>query len=350
MTHADGYLSSSFQLRRYEGNPILSPRPGSPWEGEVTTNPGAWYDEDSGEVRLVYRAAGDDEEHRVHLGMAASTDGYTFARTGREPILSPLEGSIDAGCLEDPRIVKVGDWYYLTAATRPFPPGRYWENEDHHAATRGDLPSEFPVALRQNMTSTHLFLTRDFEEWIRAGRLTNPELDDRDVLIFPERVGGQWITLHRPMQWHGEGFPNEFPGIWMAKSDDLLAWKHMELLAKGEHPWEEKIGANNPPLKTEHGWLQIYHGVGNDTQYRLGALLLDLDDPMIVTHRTPEPIYEPVAEYETQGIYEGVCFPCGHAVIDGTYFLYYGGGDVHCCVATTPLDDLIGHLLEHPTR
>jgi predicted GH43/DUF377 family glycosyl hydrolase len=69
---------------------------------------------------------------------------------------------------------------------------------------------------------------------------------------------------------------------------------------------------------------------------------------MKVTHRTPEPIYEPVASYEKEGIYKGVCFPCGHAVIDGTYFLYYGGGDVHCAVATTPLQDMLDHLLANP--
>lgn len=348
MTESFTRISIYFQLQRYESNPILSPKTGSWWESEVTTNPAAWYDEEEGLVYLVYRAAGDDEEHRIHLGLAASKNGYDFERVFEEPILSPLQGSIDNGCVEDPRIIKIGNWYYFTSATRPFPPGRYWLNEANQADKGAEFPEEFPVALRENLTSTQLYLTKDFRSWIRAGRLTNPKLDDRDVLIFPEKVGGKWITLHRPMQWHGEGFPNAWPAMWLARSDDLLEWKDMKLLAKGEFPWEEKIGANNPPLKTEYGWLQIYHGVGADKQYRLGAMLLDLKDPMKVTHRTPEPIYEPKSEYETQGLYNGVCFPCGHVVIDGTYFLYYGGGDVHCCVATAPLQDFLGHLLENP--
>jgi predicted GH43/DUF377 family glycosyl hydrolase len=150
------------------------------------------------------------------------------------------------------------------------------------------------------------------------------------------------------MQWHGRGFPNAHPAIWIAASDDVLAWKDLRLLAQGDQPWEQKIGANNPPLRTPHGWLQIYHGVGADKQYRLGALLLALDDPMRVTHRTRQPIYEPQAPYETRGIYNGVCFPCGHALIDGTYFLYYGAGDVSCAVATTRLDDLLHCLLAQP--
>jgi predicted GH43/DUF377 family glycosyl hydrolase len=339
-----------FRLTRHPGNPILSPLPGSPWEGEVTTNPGAWRDEATGLVYLLYRAAGPDADHVVHLGLATSRDGYQFTRTATAPVVSPIPHTPDGGCLEDPRVIKIGDWYYVTVASRPFPPGRYWENQSPLGRAHHAFPPEFPAALRQNLTSTHLFLTRDFQTWIRAGRLTDPALDERDVVIFPEKVGGRWVTLHRPMQWHGAGFPNPHPAIWIAQSDDLLAWKKLELLARGLEPWEEKIGANNPPLKTEAGWLQIYHGVGADKRYRLGALLLDLQDPRRVTHRTRAPIYEPEADFEVRGIYHGVCFPCGHVVIHGTYFLYYGGADVSCGVATSPLDQLLAHLLAQPVR
>lgn len=342
--------SGGFRLQRYAGNPILQPLADSAWESAVTTNPGAWYDEAAGEVLLLYRAAGHDREHRVHLGLARSRDGYHFVRDSAEPVLSPVPGTVDGGCVEDPRVIKVGEWYYVTAASRPFPPGRYWEGPESLLSLRPVLPEEAPAAVRGNFTSTHLYLTRDFRQWVRAGRMTDPAVDDRDVLIFPEKVGGRWVTLHRPMQWHGAGYPNRWPGIWMACGDDLLGWKQLRLLAKGEHAWEEKIGANNPPLKTPHGWLQIYHGVGADKRYRLGALLLDLQDPSIVTHRTPEPIYEPEADYELQGYYNGVCFPCGHVVLQDTYFLYYGGGDRVCAVATTPLADFLEHLRRHPVR
>jgi predicted GH43/DUF377 family glycosyl hydrolase len=141
---------SAYQLKRYEGNPIVSPKAGSEWESEVTTNPAAWYDEEKGEVQLVYRAAGNDSEHRVHLGLAVSKDGYNFERVSEEPVLTPLIGSIDNGCVEDPRIVKIGDWYYITSATRPFPPGKYWENENHHADKNSHFPEEFPIAMREN--------------------------------------------------------------------------------------------------------------------------------------------------------------------------------------------------------
>jgi predicted GH43/DUF377 family glycosyl hydrolase len=337
---------ADFQLTRHPANPILQPAPDSPWESLVVTNPGAWHDAATGEVLLLYRAAGHDQDHLVRLGLATSRNGYEFRRAGPDPVASPIPGTPDGGCLEDPRVIKLGDWYYVTVASRPFPPGRYWEHAG--PARPRAFPPEFPAALRQNLTSTHLFLTQDFKSWIRAGRLTDPTLDERDVVIFPEKVADKWVTLHRPMQWHGAGFPNAHPAIWIAQSDDLLAWKQLRLLAQGVEPWEQKIGANNPPLRTPAGWLQIYHGVGADQQYRLGALLLDLADPTRVTHRTQRPIYEPQADYETRGLYNGVCFPCGHAVIDGTYFLYYGGGDVVCALATARLDELIACLLRQP--
>lgn len=339
---------ADFQLKRHPANPILTPSRDRPWESLVTTNPGAWFDEDSGEVILLYRAAGHDDQHIVHLGLARSSDGITFSREPGEPVASPISQTPDGGCLEDPRIIKVGEWYYVTVASRPFPPGRYWEPASAAQRIHLGLPAEFPAALRRNLTSTHLFLTKDFRSWIRAGRISNPAIDDRDVVIFPELVAGRWVTLHRPMEWHGAGFENAHPAIWIASTSDLLGWKDLRLLAKAEYEWEVKVGANNPPLRTAHGWLQIYHAVGPDKHYRLGALLLALDDPSRVTHRTRRPIFEPVEPWETTGLYNGVCFPCGHVVRDGVYHLYYGGGDLVCGLASAPLASLLENLLSQP--
>jgi predicted GH43/DUF377 family glycosyl hydrolase len=339
---------ADFQLNRHPANPILSPNSARDWESLVTTNPAAWHDTSTNEVLMLYRAAGNDADHIVHLGLARSKDGVNFIRDSRYPVASPIAFTPDGGCLEDPRIIKIGEWYYVTVASRPFPPGKYWDPATAASRIHLTFPAEFPAALRQNLTSTHLFLTKDFKSWIRAGRLTDPSLDERDVVIFPETVGGKWVTLHRPMQWHGAGFPNAQPAIWIAATDDVLGWKQLKLLAKAEFDWEMKIGANNPPLRTPYGWLQIYHAVGSDKHYRLGAMLLDLDNPFRVTHRTRLPIYEPQAEWETKGLYNGVCFPCGHAVLNGIYHLYYGGGDVVCGLATAPLAGLIDSLRAQP--
>ena len=335
------------KLKRYEGNPILSPNPKNEWESLVATNPGAWYDEDAGEVKLLYRAAGADVEHRIYLGLAVSKDGYHFERVSDQPSLGPSMDGFDAGCVEDPRIVKMGEYYYITYACRPFPPGQYWLPEGVYAPS--ECPPDFPYTIRENNTSTGLLLTKDFKTYIRAGRLTDPMVDDRDVILFPEKVNGKYVIMHRPMEWFGEEYGTQFPAMWISMSDDLLGFRDSQFLAKAKYDWEGgKIGGNTPPIKTEHGWLTLYHAVGSDRHYRLGALLLDLEDPTRVLHRTPDWLIQPEETYELEGYYNGVIFPCGKVVINGTLFVYYGGADKYVGLATCSLRELLDHLLSCP--
>jgi predicted GH43/DUF377 family glycosyl hydrolase len=337
------------KLQRYSGNPILSPNEANDWESLVTCNPGAWYDREQSEVKLLYRAAGRDPEHRIHFGLAVSRDGFNFRRVSSKPVFSPSADGFDAGCVEDPRIVKLGEWYYITYAARAFPPGEYWLGE-RMRYRRPDCPPEFPAILRSNATATGLALTRDFRSFIRAGRMTSPMVDDRDVILFPEKIHGQFALLHRPMNWVGPQYGTDYPAIWISVSDDLLIWPESRLLATAKHPWENKIGGNTPPIKTPRGWLTIYHGVGGDGYYRLGAMLLDLDDPATVRHRTPDWLLQPEQDYETKGCYAGggVVFPCGSVVIDGTLFVYYGGADKYVGVATCELQELLDYMATCP--
>ncbi len=335
------------KLQRYAGNPILSPNPQNDWECLVTTNPGAWYDEASHTVYLLYRAAGDDVEHRIYIGLAVSEDGYHFERVSDKPVFSPSRDGFDAGCVEDPRIVKMGAHYYITYASRPYPPGQYWLH-NHTPYTLDDPPSDFPEALQGNLTSTGLAVTEDFRHYIRAGRLTNPTVDDRDAILFPEKVGGKYVMLHRPMSWVGDAYGTEHPAMWIATGDDLLNFSNSQLLATPKYPWENKIGGNTPPIKTEHGWLILYHAVGPDKHYRLGAMLLDLENPAQVLHRTPDWLIQPEEDYELEGYYNGVIFPCGKVVIDGTLFVYYGGADKYIGLATCEMPALLDHLLTCP--
>ncbi|EIP99922.1 putative glycosylase [Opitutaceae bacterium TAV1] len=342
-----------FTLTRSAANPILSPLPGSPWESLVTTNPAAVYDDARQKFILLYRAAGHDPEHRIHLGLAESDDGIHFTRVSDRPVLSPgNDSACDGGGMEDPRLMKIGDWFYLTYASRPYPPGQYWLH-DGAPFIPPDLPAEFPIKFRETHTTTHLAATRDFKTWHRFGPITDPVLDDRDVYLFPEKIGGKWWMIHRPMQWTGDDYGTRHPAIWINASDDLLSWNSAgsRLLACAEQDWEVKIGGNTPPLRTAEGWMTIYHGKGPDGFYRLGALLLDLENPARVTHRTRDWFLEPECEYETRGCYDqgGVVFPCGAVLKDGTLFVYYGGADKYCAVATAPMADFMENLLANPT-
>jgi len=200
-----------------------------------------------------------------------------------------------------------------------------------------------------NATSTGLLLTKDFKTYIRTGRITDPLLDDRDVILFPEKIDGKYIMMHRPLEWVGDEYGTKSPAIWISAADDLLGFRKSKLLATAKYGWEcGKIGINTPPVKTKHGWLTIYHAVGSDKHYRLGALLLDLKDPSKILHRTTDWIMQPEEDYEINGYYRGCVFPCGKVVIDGTLFVYYGAADKYVALATCRLDELLDYLLSCP--
>ena len=110
--------------------------------------------------------------------------------------------------------------------------------------------------------------------------------------------------------------------------------------------WDEKIGGSTPPVKTDEGWLVLYHGVenGGNGYYSVGAVLLDLNDPTKIIGRTKNPIMWPEFSYELEGFYKGCVFPTGNVVVGDTLFVYYGGADKYVGVATCRLNDLLDHL------
>jgi len=128
----------------------------------------------------------------------------------------------------------------------------------------------------------------------------------------------------------------------------MLVWNEpSKLLMQGiVGGWEEKIGGSTPPLKTKDGWLVLYHGVenGGTGYYRVGAALLDLNDPTKVIGRTKEPLMSPEFDYEIEGFYKGCVFPTGNVIIDDTLFVYYGGADKYIGLATCSVKELLEHL------
>ena len=293
------------ELRRYEGNPILKPKPENDWESKDVFNPAVVYDK--GLFHLLYRGMGRDDISRI--GYAVSIDGFNFFRFDK-PVFTPKLILEPRGC-EDPRLVKLEDRYYMTYTA-------YSE--------RG---------IRVGLAATDNFISwQRYEAWW-------PEMDNKDAVLFPDKIGGKYVLLHRPTR---EG---ERMGIWIAYSDDLTEWYgEREIMAPCEEGgWESaKIGAGAPPIKTEKGWLLIYHGVDEDTIYRLGAAMLSLDDPSEILYRHPEPILEPEADYEIRGEVPNVVFACGACEVRGKYYVYYGGADSVVCVATVDKEEMLGIL------
>ncbi len=337
------------KLRRYDKNPILTPRPDAQWEDACTCNPAAWYD--GQKVYLLYRAGTDSTEHPIYLGLAESTNGFDFERVSDEPVFGPSKDSFDGGCIEDPRIIKFGDTYFVTYATRMFYPGSYWTGKIPLNGHNPDLPEETPRAIHYNFTRSALAATKDFRQWYRLGPITPASVDDRDAIIFPEKVNDKFVMLHRPGTWCGNGYKCEKPSIWISFADDMLCWNSDELLAVPEYDWEQmKIGGSTPPIKTERGWLTLYHGVDEEQIYRTGVMMLDLDDPRKIIARVPEPVLEPEEDYECKGLIPNVVFPCGNVVIGDQLFVYYGGADTTCCVATAPFKEFVDFVLSHPWK
>ncbi len=334
----------SFRLTKHRHNPILAPTPEHDWESLCVCNPGAWYED--GVFYLLYRAAGGDEGHRICFGLATSTDGFRFERVSAAPVLAPSADGYDAGCIEDPRIVKIDGYYLVTYAFRPCPPGRYWLNPGFAAARPYGDDSVLPGFLRENRTRSGLLVSRDLRRFHRVGAMTRPDCDDRDAILFPERIGGRFAMLHRPVGAAEVQYGQARPSIGIAFGEDLLTWREDRLLAAPAFDWEaKKIGGAAPPLRTSEGWLVLYHGVDAANVYRVGALLLDLENPLHIAARSREPILEPEYAYETRGLMPcGIVFPTGNVVVDGTLFVYYGAGDTTIGVATAPLEEVLNHL------
>ncbi len=244
-----------------------------------------------------------------HLRVARSRDGIHFD-VEPAPALSP-DTELESFGTEDPRITLIN--------------GTYWIN----------YTAVSPLGI-----ATALASTRDFRSFERHGIIFPP--NNRDVTIFPERIGGKYVALHRPMP---EGIGE--PAMWSATSPDMMAWGDHRFVATGRSDqWDDaKIGGGAVPFRVKEGWLAIYHGVSRSPmRYSLGALLLDSNDPSAVLARSREPILAPEMPYECEGFFGGVVFTCGLVTDGDVVRIYYGAADGVTAVADLSLAEILGGL------
>jgi predicted GH43/DUF377 family glycosyl hydrolase len=166
---------------------------------------------------------------------------------------------------------------------------------------------------------------------------------NKDVAIFEEKINGLYYMLHRPSSVDIGG-----NYIWLAQSPDGLHWGNHKCIVKTrEGYWDSgRVGGGAAPIKTEKGWLEIYHGATKEHRYCLGAFLLDLNDPSKVIARTEYPIMEPTEPYEVSGFFGHVVFTNGHTVeADGdTITMYYGAADEFVCGAHLSIKEIFAAL------
>ena len=320
-------------FKKFEKNPIIAPRSDYPWESRAAFNSAAVYED--GKVHFVYRALGDKD--LSVLGYATSSDGLHIDERSEEPIYIPREpfetpgrhifktfadhfaSGGGYGGVEDPRITKVDDKFFMT-----------------YVAFDGANPPR--VALTS--ISVNDFLNRNWDKWEKPKLISAPGMVNKNAVIFPEKINGKYVVFHRI-----------YPNVLIDYVDDLefnnkYLTGHHFIPPRKTHWDSKKIGAGAPPIKTNDGWLFVYQSVGyqDPGRYKIGAMLLDHNDPSKVLARATSPIVEPVENYENDGFKAGVVYPCGAVIVNGKLHVYYGGADTVVCAASTDIDKFLWEL------
>jgi predicted GH43/DUF377 family glycosyl hydrolase len=202
------------------------------------------------------------------------------------------------------------------------------------------------VAVSRHGPASALASTTDFRTFERHGIIFCPE--NKDVVLFPEPIGGAFAALHRPVC----GTPFTRPEMWVARSPDLIHWgAHAPLSVSGGEWQSGRVGAGTPPVRVPGGWLEIYHGNRRPTRpgevgaYYAGAILLGADDPARVLWASPGPFFAPEADFEVGGFVPNVVFPTGIVQDGESILVYYGAADSSTAVAEFSGRDLLDTLV-----
>ena len=318
-------------IKRHPLNPVLSAKD-VPYDASLVFNAGVakWHGRyvmlfrnDYGHTEQGWReihATGKWPHLSTNIGIATSADGVHW-EVGPKPVFQ----------MRDEEILRVYDPRLAVVEGRPV---LCFAMDTRHGL-RGGVAT-----------------TDDFEKFDIMS-LSVP--DDRNMAMFPERIGGRYVRLERPMPVYSRGAVEAFD-IWLSESPDLRFWGESRLVLGAESvPFaNSKIGPAAPPVKTPRGWLATFHAVrrserdlyswegGWRKEYLAGLMLLDLEDPSKVVGMSREPLMVPETDYETKGFRGNVIFPGGMILEDdGEVKIYYGAADTVECLATAQLADLL---------
>ncbi len=337
-------------------NPILQPNSENWWEAKKLYNPGAIFHD--GTYHLFYRAVGNGKTWKSSIGYATSQDGENFQRFNK-PILFGVDDFEKRG-LEDPRITRIGNIFYMT-----------------YAAYDGITPR------------LSIATSEDLKKWEKRGSaFSDWNFERAGGLCTKWDENGKAFTKQKLVEWSKSGalFPDKIDGkfwmlfgeykIWFATSNDGIKWTGDQTPflepRKGDFFDNTFVEMGPPPIKTKDGWLVLYHGINDTHWYQIGFLLLDLNDPRKILFRSVKPIFKPEKDYEMSGIVDvlpggsatmekmseeelkiflaehnekgtmpRVTFCCGATVVDNTLRIFYGASDSVICTATTNIADIL---------
>jgi len=322
----DQAKTASSALNRIEENPIILPSPENNWEAWQVFNPGVILLTDK--IHFIYRAIGEDGISR--FGYASSNDGCTINERLSYPVYahqittsllnyySFVSGGSFGGA-EDPRLTRV-------------------DEEDRIYMTYTACDEGLQMAL-SSIKISDFFAQR--WRWKQPVLISRPGETHKNWVIFPEKINGKYAILH-----------SISPEISIAYRDNLEFERGEYIKSyyngknKDQNGWEKWIrGAGAPPLKTDRGWLLFYHAMdGSLDKYKVGAMLLDLNDPTKVIYRSSKPILEPEKDYENNGFKAGVVYISGAVIKDGEVLVYYGASDSYVSMARANLEEFLDKL------
>lgn len=333
-----------------KNNPILKPNKKNSWEAAKVYNPGVVYY--NNKYHLFYRAVGFGKNWKSVIGYAVSKDGVKFKRAAK-PILLP-KGKLEIRGLEDPRITKIGNKFYMAMAAYDGITGR------------------LNIAISKNLVN-----------WKRKGPALKDFLLEKYGGVFVKYRKGERIIKKMPYEWSKSGgiFSEKINGkywmmfgefkIWQATSKNGIRWKVIKkpfINSRSKYFDNVYVEMGPPPIKTKNGWLVLYHGINKERSYQLGYLLLDLKNPKKILYRSKNPIFFPLEASRFHGIVDiapgglnaqekmekkelkkfidnrsipKVIFCNGAVLIKDTLRIYYGINDTYIGTATAKLKDIL---------
>lgn len=323
------------------------------FESAAVLNPACF--QDGEDIHLFYRAV--DGESKSSIGYAKLRGPTAVAERWDRPIIA-REYDHESHGVEDPRLVKIGDTFYLTYVAHDGKNARTClaaGRDLFHLEKKGVISAEVPyreaadIFGEAHVKDAYYLFSSYYER--NAGE--DVLVWHKDLILFPEKIGGRFAMLHRVLPdiqiVFFDSFQDLTPDFWRNEFRNLAP----SVVLENKHWFETRnIGGGAPPVRTEKGWLVIFHAVEETNQrrvYHAAAALLDLYDPKKVIGKLHQPLFSPKEEWEKSGLVSNVVFPSATAVFDGKLHIYYGAADARIAVAAVDLAALLTEL-KHPGK
>ncbi|WP_042723195.1 pesticidal protein Cry7Aa [Flavobacterium sp. B17] len=330
---------------------ILLTKTALSFESEGVLNPAVI--KDNGKIHLFYRAVA--QNNLSSIGYCMLSDYKTIETRLSSPVIIP-ESEYEKQGVEDPRIVKIDQLFYLTytsydginavGALATSKDLKSWEK-------RGIIVPKIPYEKFKVLSEAEGLIPEKYKRY-NEFQVSHTDsgpvfLWNKNLIFFPRKINGKFYFLYRikpDIQIVSvENIEDLNPEFW---DDYFLYFKnHIVLSPKYDHE-SSYIGGGCPPIETEYGWLMIYHGVHdtiNGYVYSACVALLDIKNPGKEISRLPYPLFKPEEEWELKGEVNNVCFPTGAIVENDKLYIYYGAADERIAVASLSISKLLKELM-----